>query len=90
MAFHQIDWHDFVVVETIEVDDQEVAALPPPLTREQVLGMSMTERQRLALSNASAQVQTAPSAGSARGSMSAATANGRAAPASAAPAEDRP
>lgn len=32
-----IDWHDFVVVETIEFEDGEEAALPPPVSQEELV-----------------------------------------------------
>lgn len=35
-----IDWHDFVVVETIEFFDDEDEELPPPLTLKDVIAMN--------------------------------------------------
>ena len=35
-----IDWHDFVVVETIEFADDEESELPPPVTLEEVIRKS--------------------------------------------------
>ncbi|XP_065187262.1 splicing factor 3A subunit 1-like [Sycon ciliatum] len=35
-AFAAIDWHDFVVVETIVFNEDEKGDLPPPVTREQI------------------------------------------------------
>ena len=42
MAMLSIDWHDFVVVETIDFDFDrgEESALPPPVTRRDVLQMA--------------------------------------------------
>lgn len=36
----QIDWHDFVVVETIDFHDDEDPELPPPLTYKDVVALS--------------------------------------------------
>ena len=35
-----IDWHDFVVVETIDFADDEDEELPPPMTIEEVIRRS--------------------------------------------------
>ncbi len=35
-----IDWHDFVIVETINFDDGEDADLPPPLALRDVIAMN--------------------------------------------------
>ena len=35
-----IDWHDFVVVETIDFADDEDQELPPPMTIEEVIRRS--------------------------------------------------
>jgi hypothetical protein len=40
MAMQQIDWHDFVVVETITFDDDEDAALPPPMSMRDVINLN--------------------------------------------------
>lgn len=34
-----IDWHDFVVVETIEFDDAEDEELPQPMTLKHIIAM---------------------------------------------------
>ncbi|OWM88848.1 hypothetical protein CDL15_Pgr020802 [Punica granatum] len=35
-----IDWHDFVIVETIDFADDEDKDLPPPMTLEEVIRRS--------------------------------------------------
>lgn len=40
MEMAMIDWHDFVVVETIEFADDEDEELPPPMTLEEVIRRS--------------------------------------------------
>ncbi|KAF9624024.1 hypothetical protein IFM89_007722 [Coptis chinensis] len=40
MQMAMIDWHDFVVVETIEFADDEDEELPPPMTLEEVIRRS--------------------------------------------------
>ncbi|OVA12111.1 SWAP/Surp [Macleaya cordata] len=40
MQMAMIDWHDFVVVETIEFADDEDEDLPPPMTLEEVIRRS--------------------------------------------------
>lgn len=36
MAYAQIDWHDFVVVETVDYQPFEIGNFPPPTTPEEV------------------------------------------------------
>ena len=36
VAYAQIDWHDFVVVETVDFQLNEVGNLPPPTTPQEV------------------------------------------------------
>lgn len=36
MAYAQIDWHDFVVVETVDYVPGEVGNFPPPTTPDEV------------------------------------------------------
>ena len=38
MIYQSIDWHDFVIVEVIEFDDDD-EALPPPLPPQPVVSM---------------------------------------------------
>ncbi|XP_027038507.1 splicing factor 3A subunit 1-like isoform X3 [Pocillopora damicornis] len=45
VAFASVDWHDFVVVETVEFKDNETANLPPPVSREQ-LGARILAQER--------------------------------------------
>jgi hypothetical protein len=39
----QIDWHDFVVVETITFDDEEDGALPPPMSLRDVIALNRSK-----------------------------------------------
>ena len=36
VAYAQIDWHDFVVVETVDFQQNEPGNFPPPTTPEEV------------------------------------------------------
>jgi len=45
VSYAQIDWHDFVVVETVEYLPSEVGNLPPPTTPDEV-GARMLQQQR--------------------------------------------
>ena len=45
VSFAQIDWHDFVVVETVEFKESETGNLPPPVTLEQ-LGARILAQER--------------------------------------------
>ena len=45
IAFAQIDWHDFVVVETIDFPVDETGDLPPPVTPEE-LGARLIAQER--------------------------------------------
>ncbi|EDO28442.1 predicted protein [Nematostella vectensis] len=45
VAFASVDWHDFVVVETVEFKDDETGNLPPPVTQEQ-LGARILAQER--------------------------------------------
>jgi len=44
-SFSQIDWHDFVVVETIEFPENESGDLPPPVTPDE-LGARLIAQER--------------------------------------------
>jgi len=46
VAYAEIDWHDFVIVETVDFQPHERSDLPPPVTREQ-LGVRLTRQKRL-------------------------------------------
>ena len=46
MAYAEIDWHDFVIVETVDFPAHERSDLPPPVTKEQ-LGVRLTRQKRL-------------------------------------------
>ena len=45
VAYAQIDWHDFVVVETVDFQLHEMGNLPPPTTPEEV-GARMLAQER--------------------------------------------
>lgn len=48
VAFATIDWHDFVVVETIEfVEADDRAVLPVPLVLSELESMTLAERKNL-------------------------------------------
>lgn len=40
VAMAQIDWHDFVIVETIDFYDDEDEELPPPLSLKEIIMMN--------------------------------------------------
>jgi splicing factor 3A subunit 1 len=44
--YAQIDWHDFVIVETVDYQPGEVGIFPPPTTPEQV-GVRIAAQQRI-------------------------------------------
>ena len=46
VAYAEIDWHDFVIVETVDFPVHERSELPPPITKEQ-LGVRMARITRL-------------------------------------------
>ncbi|XP_074652831.1 splicing factor 3A subunit 1-like [Tubulanus polymorphus] len=48
VAYAQIDWHDFVVVETVDFQPNEQGNLPPPTTPEEV-GARVIAQQRVDL-----------------------------------------
>lgn len=46
MAYAAIDWHDFVIVQTLEfTETDQLLELPPPLKKEDLAGLSMAARQ---------------------------------------------
>ncbi|ELU00425.1 hypothetical protein CAPTEDRAFT_151021, partial [Capitella teleta] len=45
VAYAQVDWHDFVVVETVDFQPNEMGALPPPTTPQEV-GARMIQQER--------------------------------------------
>jgi splicing factor 3A subunit 1 len=45
VAYAQIDWHDFVVVETVDYQPTETGNLPPPTTPDEV-GARLLQQQR--------------------------------------------
>lgn len=46
LQYSQIDWHDFVVVETVDYQTNEQGLFPPPTTPEQV-GSRIIQQQRI-------------------------------------------
>ncbi|KAK9389306.1 Pre-mRNA splicing factor PRP21 like protein-domain-containing protein [Lipomyces mesembrius] len=64
IAYAQIDWHDFVVVETIEFTsaDEEVE-LPPPMSLSELEHASLEQKQIMSLFNDASRIdtETAPS-----------------------------
>ncbi|KAJ3126354.1 hypothetical protein HK098_007618 [Nowakowskiella sp. JEL0407] len=50
IAYASIDWHDFVVVQTIEfVEADEVMELPPPTSIKEIEGMSIAQKSAMKL-----------------------------------------
>ena len=48
IAFATIDWHDFIVVETIEFfEGDNRAVLPPPMTITELQSMTLEQRKGL-------------------------------------------
>lgn len=54
VAYAQIDWHDFVVVQTVDFQQHEMGNLPPPCTPKDV-GARLLAQQRIEATKASAQ-----------------------------------
>ena len=46
VAYTQIDWHDFVVVETVDFQPNEQGNLPPPTTADEV-GARVLAQERI-------------------------------------------
>lgn len=47
VAYNSIDWHDFVVVETVEITEaDEQIQLPPPTSLEELQSMSLAQKRR--------------------------------------------
>lgn len=42
----QIDWHDFVVVETIDFFDEEDLELPPPMSLKELLAFNKQQQMQ--------------------------------------------
>lgn len=45
VAYAQIDWHDFVVVETVDFQPNETGNFPPPTTPQEV-GARVVQQER--------------------------------------------
>uniref|UniRef100_A0A915IFD6 Splicing factor 3A subunit 1 n=1 Tax=Romanomermis culicivorax TaxID=13658 RepID=A0A915IFD6_ROMCU len=54
MAYAQIDWHDFVVVQTVDFQPHETVNLPPPCTPKDV-GARLLAQQRIEATKTAAQ-----------------------------------
>ncbi|KRY21911.1 Splicing factor 3A subunit 1, partial [Trichinella patagoniensis] len=54
LAYSMIDWHDFVVVQTVDFQPQETVGLPPPCTPKDV-GARILAQQRMEANKVSAQ-----------------------------------
>lgn len=53
IAFASIDWHDFVIVETVEFTEaDDHIDLPPPLSLKQLESMSLVEKKTAAMISA--------------------------------------
>lgn len=51
VAYASIDWHDFVVVETVEFTaEDEKMNLPPPMSLSELENMSLAQRRMASLS----------------------------------------
>ncbi|KAK5109556.1 hypothetical protein LTR62_006907 [Meristemomyces frigidus] len=50
IAFQQIDWHDFVVVETVVFDERDAEAqLPPPTTKNDLQSASLEQKAAMSI-----------------------------------------
>ncbi|KAK3670749.1 SF3a splicing factor complex subunit, partial [Recurvomyces mirabilis] len=50
VAFQQIDWHDFVVVETVMFDERDAEAqLPPPTTLNDLQSASLEQKAKMSI-----------------------------------------
>ncbi|KAK4555375.1 SF3a splicing factor complex subunit [Recurvomyces mirabilis] len=50
IAFQQIDWHDFVVVETVTFDERDAEAqLPPPTTLNDLQSASLEQKAKMSI-----------------------------------------
>ncbi|KPM05088.1 splicing factor 3A subunit 1-like protein [Sarcoptes scabiei] len=56
IQYAQIDWHDFVIVETVDYQPNETGNFPPPTTPEQV-GTRLLLQQRIESSNGNESVE---------------------------------
>ncbi|GAN07071.1 splicing factor 3A subunit 1 [Mucor ambiguus] len=59
LAYASIDWHDFVVVETVEFTDaDEQAELPPPMSLSELENMSLAQKRLAAMPTEALSQQT--------------------------------
>lgn len=70
MAMQSIDWHDFVVVETIDFFEDEDAELGPPITLKEIIAMNKSrpyeaEQEEREAANAAAEAAAAAASGKA-------------------------
>ena len=60
IAYAQIDWHDFVVVETVVFDEaDEQTDLPPPTTQNDIMNASLEEKGKMSLQPPSRRIEEA-------------------------------
>ena len=57
VAYAQIDWHDFVVVETVDYQQFEVGNFPPPTTPDEVGARVLMQVLRISFKNLYTQYQ---------------------------------
>ncbi|KAF1806424.1 Pre-mRNA splicing factor PRP21 like protein-domain-containing protein [Mucor lusitanicus] len=61
LAYASIDWHDFVVVETVEFTDaDEQAELPPPMSLSELENMSLAQKRLAAMPTEALSQQQTP------------------------------
>ncbi|CAO3611281.1 unnamed protein product [Mucor fragilis] len=59
LAYASIDWHDFVIVETVEFTDaDEQAELPPPMSLSELENMSLAQKRLAAMPTQALSQQT--------------------------------
>jgi splicing factor 3A subunit 1 len=61
-AYLSVDWNDFIVVQTIEINESETVNLPPPTTIHQLQAMPLVQRKQLMLQSTTPAGSTAFSA----------------------------
>ncbi|KAF2805338.1 putative pre-mRNA splicing factor [Mytilinidion resinicola] len=60
MEFAQIDWHDFVVVETVEFTEaDEQADLPPPTSKSDLQSASLEQKAMMSLNQSNMRIEEA-------------------------------
>lgn len=57
-AYAAIDWHDFVIVETVEfTQDDEKLNLPPPMSLSELENMSLEQKRLAAMAESNQQLE---------------------------------